>query len=228
MIGSLVVVDDVTTSFARFIADRAKGNRTGEFSLAFSGGSTARLCYEELARSFGTSIDWSIVVGWWGDERCVPLDDPDSNYRLVDEALLQNVVALSAVHPMRSDIPNPADHYDSLVAAAPPIDVIHLGLGPDGHTASLFPQSSALESAPDRLVVSNIDPLGTNPHERLTFTYAGIARCRTAVVTVAGAEKREALHRVHDGDRSAPAARLECEELIWLVDSAALGERRDR
>ena len=228
MNGSLVVVDDVPTAFAEFIAGRAEHKVVGELSLAFSGGSTARRCYEELSRTSASRIEWSRFVAWWGDERCVPLDHPDSNYRLVEESLLKNVPPFSTLHPMRSDIDHPADAYDMLVSSSPPIDVIHLGLGPDGHTASLFPESAALTAPPGRFVVRNIDPLGHNPHDRLTFTFAGIARCRSAVVTVEGAEKHEALCRVLDGDLSAPAARIECDELIWIVDAAAMGERRDR
>jgi 6-phosphogluconolactonase len=226
--GSLVVVDDVAASFAQLVADRAAAKTTSQFALAFSGGSTARECYAHLAR-FGTSaIDWSTFDAWWGDERCVPLTDADSNYRLVEESLLSKVPALASVQPMRSDIPNAADVYDRLVRSVPPIDIIHLGLGPDGHTASLFPQSEALTAPAERLVVSNVDPLAHNPHERLTFTFGGIARCRSAVVTVAGASKTEALHRVLDGDLTAPATHLVNADLIWLVDPEALGSRTAR
>jgi len=225
--GSLVVVDDVAAAFAQLVVDRAAASRA-QFSLAFSGGSTARECYERLARSADSSIDWGVIDAWWGDERCVPLDDPDSNYRLVEESLLSKVGPLASVHPMRSDLPDAADLYDRLVHSAPPIDLIHLGLGPDGHTASLFPDSAALTAPSNRFVVSNVDPLGHNPHPRLTFTFAGIAHCRAAVVTVAGASKTDALHRVLDGDLTAPAAHLANQDLIWLVDSEALGSRSPR
>ena len=227
MNGTLVVVEDVATAFAHHVLDQSKASSSTPFSLAFSGGSTARECYERLA-VVGKSLDWSTIDGWWGDERCVPLDDPDSNFRLVDEALLSKVAPLSSVHPMRSDASDADTAYDRLVRSAPPIDLIHLGLGPDGHTASLFPESEALQAPADRLVVFNTDPLGTNPHRRLTFTFEGISRCRTAVVTVSGASKTEALHRVLDGDLTAPAARIECDELIWLVDAAALGSANGR
>jgi len=226
--GSLVVVDDVAASFTQLVLDRAAARKASQFAIAFSGGSTARECYEHLAGFSESSIHWSTVDAWWGDERCVPLTDADSNYRLVEETLLSKVPRLASVQPMRSDIPNAADVYDRLVRSAPPIDLIHLGLGPDGHTASLFPQSEGLIANDDRLVVSNVDPLAHNPHERLTFTLGGIARCRSAIVTVAGASKTEALHRVLDGDLSAPAAHLANDNLIWLVDPEALGSRNAR
>ena len=227
MKGSLVVVDDVAAAFAQLVVDRTAAAKA-PFSLAFSGGSTARECYEHLARGAVSRIDWTRIDAWWGDERCVPLEDPDSNYRLTEESLLSKVGPLASVHPMRSDVADAADLYDRLVRSAPPIDLIHLGLGPDGHTASLFPDSEALTAPMNRFVVNNVDPLGHNPHARLTFTFAGIATCRSAVVTVAGASKTEALHRVLDGDLSAPAAHLANEDLIWLVDAEAMGSRSAR
>jgi 6-phosphogluconolactonase len=226
--GSLVVVDDVAASFAQLVLDRAIARKASQFAIAFSGGSTARECYERLARIGVSTLDWSTIDAWWGDERCVPLDDPDSNYRLVEESLLGEVGPLASVQPMRSDIPNAADAYDRLVHSAPPIDFIHLGLGPDGHTASLFPDSDALTAPASRFVVSNLDPRGNNPHERITFTFGGIAHCRSAVVTVAGSSKTEALHRVLDGDLTAPAAHLANDDLIWLVDAEAMGSHSGR
>ncbi|MCX6510256.1 MAG: 6-phosphogluconolactonase [Actinobacteria bacterium] len=228
MNGSLVVVDDVAKAFAQLVVDHAKSNAPGPSSLAFSGGSTARDCYRELSRSASTVIDWKNVTGWWGDERCVPLTDIDSNFRLVQDALLKHVGPLAAVHPMQSEIPDPAFAYEELLRASPPIDLIHLGLGPDGHTASLFPDSDALDSPEGRLVVSNRDPLANNPHERLTFTFEAISQCRQIVFTVAGAAKTEALHRVLDGDLSAPATHISGAEVVWLVDNAAMGARTSR
>ena len=98
--------------------------------------------------------------------------------------------------------------------------MVHLGLGPDGHTASLFPESAALDADPGRLVVMNDDPLGHNPHRRMTLTFAGIARARLVLVTVAGEEKAEALARVAPGD-DVPAAHISGDRVVWLVDAAA-------
>jgi 6-phosphogluconolactonase len=109
--------------------------------------------------------------------------------------------------------------YDALVGAAPPIDLVHLGLGPDGHTASLFPGSAAL-AVTDRLVVTNGDDL--HPHPRLTFTYPALARSRFVVFTVAGDDKRDAFSTIRSGG-DLPAAHVTAERVLWLVDPAAAG-----
>ena len=231
MRGSLVVVDDVASAFSDLVMERARRSPEGTFALAFSGGSTARACYRNLASLGRTAIDWSKVTGWWGDERCVPPTDVDSNHRLVRDALLDHVPPLAAAHPMFTgavDTSTAAIIYDDLVRGAPAIDLVHLGLGPDGHTASLFPESAALSAPSDRLVVTNTDPLGNNPHERITFTFEAISRARAVVVTVSGESKHAALHRVLDGDTTAPAAHVRNDNLIWLVDAGAMGHRVDR
>ena len=199
--------------------------RPGEsFSLAVSGGDTARRCYERLAADGADQIDWWQVDVYWGDERCVPPDHPDSNERLVREALLERVGAANAVYPMRCD--EGPDAYQQRVATVGRFDLVHLGLGPDGHTASLFPDSPALDADPGRLVVMNEDPHGRNPHRRMTLTYSGIARARLVIFTVEGEAKREAFARVRAGDLACPAARVRAERIVWLVDPAAAGDGR--
>ncbi len=222
MHGSLVIVDDVPAEFAERVIEAFHTRPTDTFSLALSGGSTARQCYERLAADGGTQIDWWKVDVYWGDERCVPLDDPDSNYRLGREALLDRVGAANAHFPMRCD--EGPDPYQLRVGELGKFDLIHLGLGPDGHTASLFPDSTALQADPGRLVVMNDDPRANNPHPRMTLTYAGIARARLVVVTVSGAEKHEALRRVVEGDQSAPASLVHADKVVWLADPAAAGD----
>ncbi len=221
MNGSLMVVDDVAAEFAERVIEAFHGRPNDGFSLALSGGSTARSCYERLAEDAGSQIDWWKVDLYWGDERCVPLDDPDSNYRLAREALLDRVGAANATYPMRCE--EGADPYQLRVGELGRFDVVHLGLGPDGHTASLFPGSTALRADPGRLVVLNQDPLGHNPHQRMTLTYAGIARARLVIVTVAGEAKRDALARVMAGD-DVPASAVRAEQVIWLADPAAAGD----
>jgi 6-phosphogluconolactonase len=110
------------------------------------------------------------------------------------------------------------------VAQAGRLDLVHLGLGPDGHTASLFPGSPALDADPGRLVVMNTDPTGRNPHERMTLTFSGIARARLVVFTVAGEDKRAAFAGVRAGDPSLPASRVRADRVLWLVDPTAAGE----
>jgi len=219
--GEVITVDDVPGEFAERVVE-AFLHRPGDgFSLVLSGGATARRCYERLASDGGDQIDWWQVDVYWGDERCVTPTDPASNERLGREALLERVGAANAVYPMRCE--DGPDSYQQRVAQAGRLDLVHLGLGADGHTASLFPGSTALEADPGRLVVLNEDPTGQNPHPRLTLTFSAIARARLALVTVEGKEKREAFAAVRRGDADIPATRIKADRIIWLIDGAAAG-----
>ena len=218
MNGELVVVDDVPGEFANRVIDAFRARPGEEFSLALSGGDTARQCYERLAAESADRIDWWLVDVYWGDERCVPPDDVESNQRLGREALLERVGAANSVHPMRCE--EGADPYQLRIGELGRFDVVHLGLGPDGHTASLFPGSPALDADPGRLVVMNEDPTGANPHRRMTLTLSGIARARLALFTVAGEEKQEAMERIAEGE-DLPAARVRADRVVWLVDADA-------
>jgi 6-phosphogluconolactonase len=220
--GELVVVDDVAGEFAERVIECYHARPADGFSIALSGGETARRCYERLADDAGSQIDWWKVDVYWGDERCVPLDHPDSNYRLAREALLDRVGAANATFPMRCE--DGPDSYQLRVGDLGKFDLVHLGLGDDGHTASLFPGSPALRADPGRLVVLNEDPLGRHPHRRMTLTFTGIARSRLLVVTVAGEGKRQALARVVADDPEVPAAHIRGDRVLWLADAAAAGE----
>lgn len=217
VVGELVVVDSVAAEFAERVIEAFLARPAEFFSLVLSGGGTARTCYEALADSGGAQIDWWRVDVYWGDERCVPLDHEDSNYRLGREALLENVGAVNANFPMRCE--DGPDRYHQLVGEVGQFDVIHLGLGADGHTASLFPDSPALDADPGRLVVMNEDPTGRNRHPRETLTFSGIERARLALVTVSGAEKAEALAATVAGET--PASRIRAGQVVWLVDREA-------
>ncbi len=206
-------VENVAASFAALIAERRPS------SIALSGGSTAQQCYEFAAT---LEYGWSGTTFWFGDERFVPVEDPDSNEGMARTVWLDRVRARS-VESMTGAGPTvetAAENYDARLRAAGGVDLMHLGLGPDGHTASLFPGSDTLD-VDDRWVASAGDEL--HPHPRLTVTYPAIAASTLVVVTVAGAEKREALARVRAGDQSAPAARIVAEEVVWLVDAEAAG-----
>ncbi len=212
MPGELRRVENVPVAFMELVESEAPG------SIALSGGNTARQCYELLATA---DVDWGGVDVWFGDERWVPVHDPDSNEGMARVAFLDEVEP-RAIHSMRHAGETPeaaALAYDDAVRDAPPIDLIHLGLGPDGHTASLFPGAPQLEVT-DRLVVTSGDD--RHPHPRLTFTFPAIARGRLVVFTVAGEEKCEALRRVGEGDETAPAARVRADRLVWLADEAAV------
>ena len=216
--GTLVVCDDVPTAFAAHVVTAFRERSQDPFSLALSGGNTARRCYEALAAASEARIDWWKVDVYWGDERCVPHDHPDSNYLLAREALLDRVGAANATHLMRcAEGPDP---YQLRLGDLGRLDLVHLGLGTDGHTASLFPGSAALGADPGRLVSMSRDPADRHPYERMTLTLAGIARARQVVVTVMGDHKAEALAAVAASD-DLPAAQISGDEVLWLVDRAA-------
>jgi 6-phosphogluconolactonase len=208
------IVPHVPSAFAQLVADEAPR------SIAHSGGDTARACYQLFATA--ANIDWSNVDVFFGDERWVPVHDPDSNEGMARLAFLDELDP-SWIHSLRQagdTIEEAAASYDALLRGFGPIDLVHLGLGPDGHTASLFPGSPALDVT-DALVVATPGD-ATHPHDRLTFTYPAIARSRTVVFTVAGEGKRDALARIRAGE-DLPAARVAADRVIWLVDPAAAG-----
>ena len=214
MNGEVRIVDDVVGAFADLVASEQPR------SIALSGGETARDCYERLAAE---RLAWEQVAVFFGDERWVPVDDPESNEGVAREVLLDKVRP-AAVHSMRGAGSTPemaATAYDALVREHGPVALVHLGLGPDAHTASLFPGSAALAER-ERLVVTNEDDL--HPHPRLTFTFPAIALSGLAVFTVAGDDKRDAFARVRAGD-DVPAAHVTAGRVLWLVDPAAAGEK---
>ena len=229
MNGTVRLVDSVPEAFAQLVIERMGEPHEDGFSLFLSGGGTAEESYRNLAdRSVGTRqpLDWSEVDVYLGDERCVPPDDPDSNHRMVTEVLLDRVGPVRSDHPMyRSGPPDAAAaSYQRVVEALGPLDLVHLGLGPDGHCASLFPGSAALAlDDTGTLVVANRDPAANNPHDRITLTLPAIARARLVVFTVSGPTKREAFARIVAGD-DLPAGRVTAAEVIWLVDDAAAGD----
>ncbi len=221
MYGEVEIVEDVPRAFAARVIDAFIDRPDATFSLAVSGGGTARRCYQRLALDGAEAIDWWAVDLFWGDERCVHPDSDASNERLVREALLERIGAANEVHPMRCD--EGPEAYQLKISTLPAIDVIHLGMGPDGHTASLFPNSPGLDADPGRLVVMNDDPGGRNPHPRMTLTFAGIARARLALVTVAGDTKRHALAQVRAGDPDCPGSHINADRVVWIADRAATG-----
>jgi 6-phosphogluconolactonase len=205
VIGDVVYADDVAAAFADLVV------REQPRSLALSGGGTARRCYEALAGRSG--IDWASVTVLFGDERDVPVEHPDSNEGMAREELLDHV----PVGAIRSLVGLGPDAYDELLRELDVVDLVHLGLGPDGHTASLFPGSAALDEH-DRLVVraeAQLPPLV----DRLTMTLPAIARARHVVFTVEGMAKADAWQRVRQGD-DVPATRVRAARVTWLVDGA--------
>jgi 6-phosphogluconolactonase len=177
------------------------------FRIALAGGSTPRRVYERLA---GLDLDWASWHVWWSDERLVPPDHPDSNERMAREALLDRVpIPEEQIHPLRSvDLELPES-----------FDVVLLGIGPDGHTASLFPGDPALDASEP---IASVERPGLPPyHPRLTFTYVPINAAFAAALLVSGAEKREVVARVLAGDEALPAARVHARETVVLADEEA-------
>ena len=219
----LTPVDDVPRAFADAVIEAFAARPGPRFALVLSGGGTARASYEMLAERGG--IDWSLVDVYVGDERMVPPDDEDANQRLIREALLDRVGAVGSFSPMPTELP-----LDECVAAyqrvmsdlvtGAGIDLIHLGMGPDGHTASLFAGATALDAEPGELIAATEDPNGLNPHPRLTLTLPAVNSARLAVFTVAGASKADAVARLLRGD-DIPAARVHAGRMLWLVDGPA-------
>ena len=221
----LTLVDDVPRAFRDAVLEAFASRPGPRFALVLSGGETARECYEVLAEADSGSIDWSVVDLYIGDERYVPPGDEDANQRLVRESLLERVGSVGGFHPMPTEGPleECAAAYQRVIAdlvTGPGIDLIHLGLGPDGHTASLFAGTPSLNAGPGELVVATEDPTGGNRHPRLTLTLPAINSARLAVFTVAGASKAEALGRVARGE-DLPAGRVHAGHTVWLVDGAA-------
>lgn len=203
MTGDVEYVDDVATAFADLVV------RERPHTVALSGGGTARRCYETLASRSG--LDWPSMTVLFGDERIVPVDHADSNEGMARAELLDHV-EVGTIHSL---VGLGADRYDELLQEFGQVDLVHLGLGPDGHTASLFPGSTALD-VDDRLVVRNeahLEPFV----DRLTFTLRAIALARHAVFTVEGEAKADAWRRIRSGE-DLPAGRVVADRVTWLVD----------
>ncbi|HSS03046.1 MAG TPA: 6-phosphogluconolactonase [Kofleriaceae bacterium] len=209
----------------------------GRCSLALSGGSTPRRLFALLAARGPGALPWDRVDLWWGDERTVPPEHPDSNYRMARESLIDPLgpaLPASHVHRMAGELPDhdaaALDYERALVAAlgTPPVlDYVLLGMGPDGHTASLFPGSPALDETA-RWVVANpvTSPLVHGTTTRLTLTAPAINAARHVRFLIAGGDKAASLAQVLEGARDphrypsqliAPTSG----DLVWLVDNAA-------
>jgi 6-phosphogluconolactonase len=219
---------------AQWITDLAADSR-GRFAIALSGGSTPRRLYQLLAEPpFRETIPWERVHWFWGDERFVPWDHEDSNYRMVRAAMLARApIPAENIHGIATT-GTPADaarRYESILKSyygsesldpnRPLFDVQILGLGPDGHTASLFPGTSVLDER--NLWVAEV--IGARPEPRITLTYPALESSRHTAFLVAGPDKQEILVRALADDQALPAARLRpAGELVWFVDAAARRE----
>lgn len=209
----------------------------GSFAVALTGGSTPRGLYELLATpGWRSQIEWPRWHVFWGDDRFVPPHDPNSNYGLARTTLLDRVpIPLTQVHPISTDAANPEqaaaayeDDLRTFFALAPGdwprFDLVLLGMGADGHVASLFPGNASLQERQRLVVASPPGPLPP-PVPRVTLTLPVLNAARAVAFLVAGAEKAEPLRAALRGDEQLPAARIKptAGELHWFVDAAAAG-----
>jgi len=229
----------VTTENAEALAQHVAGwlgdlalASTGRFAIALSGGSTPKRLYEILAQEPHKSrFPWARTHLFWGDERHVPATDARSNQRMTREALLDHVpIPPQNIHsvPVNATPEEDAIQYQQdmqtyyggmeLDMARPLFDVVLLGLGENGHTASLFPDTPALEED-----LAWVAPVTTGvPEPRLTLTYPAIACSREVAFLVAGASKAPVLKLVWGGDRTQPATRItSVGRITWFIDEAA-------
>lgn len=210
--------------------------RAGRFTVALAGGATPKLLYTLLATEpYGRHLPWQETHVFWGDERCVPPDHPESNYRMAHEALLRHLpIPSEQIHRMCGEEPDPeraaAEYEERLrtafpgqAGAVPRFDLVLLGMGADGHTASLFPHTEAVREQ-QRWVVRNYVP--KFQADRLTLTAPAINGAATVLFLVAGDDKAAALQAVLEGPAAperlpAQLIRPTAGRLVWLVDRAA-------
>lgn len=207
-------------------------SKHGRFSVALSGGNTPKRAYEILAtEAYRSRVDWGRVHFFWGDERCVPPDDSRSNYRMTREALLDHLsLKPEQVHRVRGELPPPegAKDYESALASyfgAGPVrfDLVLLGLGTNGHTASLFPKTPVLHELKRRaaeVYVAELDMW------RVTLTAPVLNAAATAAFLVSGADKADVVREILRGPRDperlpAQLIRPETGECVWLLDAPA-------
>ncbi len=211
-----------------FVEEAAKSIREkGSFAVALAGGSTPKALYELLATEYRDPLDWKKVHAFFGDERTVPPDHEGSNYRMAYETLLSHV-PVGSVHRMRGELhPQEAaalyeEELKTFFGGTPRFDLILLGIGEDGHTASLFPGTPALDVRGRWAVENPVEKLGTT---RLTLTVPAINAAKRVVFLVAGEGKAEALKEILEGDaepHNYPAKLIRpAGKLIWMADAAA-------
>jgi 6-phosphogluconolactonase len=224
--------DVLAETVADWLLELALG-KEGRFSLCLSGGSTPKLLYHRLATApYRDAFPWDRTHFFWGDERFVPQDDDLSNYKMVKDALLDHApIPAENIHGTPTEGLSPEDaaaEYQrtlqafygaaALDPAKPLFDVNLLGLGEDGHTASLFPNTDVLDERSKWVA----PVIGAKAEARITLTYPTLESCRYGAFLVAGAGKAEILQKLLDGDDSLPSANLHpTGELRVYCDAAA-------
>lgn len=204
----------------------------GRCHIALAGGKTPAMLYQQLATPpLSQQIPWDKVECWFGDERVVPLDHAESNYRLARETLLSKVpIPANQIHPMIDDPAQPqqqAQRYEELLRASLPqqmgtpcFDLILLGMGADGHTASLFPGLGLLQEQQRSVVAGYVEKLAA---WRISLTMPVLNAAQQVIVLVCGADKAQTLHEVFTNpNANLPIQQLSVrDEVLWFVDEAA-------
>ena len=220
-------------------ANEAVAQRS-RFTIALSGGSTPKSLYNLLATNARTALPWDRMFFFWGDERHVPPTDPDSNYRMADETLLSKIpVAAGNVFRIKAENPDAAavaEAYEQTIlkffqlksGEVPNFDLILLGMGPDGHTASLFPGTTALQEKSHLVVANWVEKMKTH---RITLTLPVLNAARCVTFLVSGSDKASVLREVLEEDVPAEQypsklVRPAAGKLIWLLDRAAASQLR--
>ena len=204
---------------AEDVAERLAAAAQAGGHIALTGGSTPRSAYELAA---GLEEDWRAVELWWGDERCVPADDERSNYRLAKEALIDRVSA-GAVHRMRGELgrDDGAARYEQELGALERFDLVLLGMGRDGHIASLYPDESTLDETERRVIgaEAKLEPFV----DRITLTLPMLRGANQVLFLITGADKAEAARRAFVGEpsRSTPASLVRGARTTAVLDAAA-------
>ena len=231
------VIGEDAPDVARVVADwlRARiANSSGAFRIALSGGSTPKILFELLATpAYAEAIDWARVQLFWGDERFVPPEHPESNFGMTKRAMLDQIrIPAQNIHPVpfigTADAAASAYEADlraayghaALTPDSALFDVVFLGLGEDGHTASLIPGEPVLEER-ERWVAAVAHG---RPQARITLTYPAIHSSAAVAFLVTGAAKSAIIARMRAGEAKAPAARItSAGEIVWFLDRAANG-----
>ena len=219
--------DSVAREAAKFIAQEARSAvaARGSFVMAVSGGKTPWIMLRDLARE---EVPWKAVLVVQVDERVAPAGDPDRNLTHLRESLLEHApLRPEQIHAMPVESPDleaaAAQYAETLrrISGSPPVlDLVHLGLGPDGHTASLVPGDPVLQINDADVAVTGV----YQQRRRMTLTYPIINRSRRVLWLVTGSEKAGMLARLQSGDVSIPAGRVRADQAVILADHAAVGQ----